>query len=306
MAKPKAKKHDDELAALERIKRLAVTAMFSDDELMDELVLKGGNAMALIHNLTSRESVDLDFSMRHDFAGGAAAVRRRIEAALQRTFRPAGYELFDFKMAEKPATVSPDMADFWGGYGVEFKLVTNEQFAAQKHDLALLQRSAISIGQGRKFLIDISRFEYVEDKEQNELDGYRIYVYSPLMIACEKLRAICQQMEEYAPVVKRNNRPGSERARDFLDIFILVDQLALDLVSAKAVAMTRTMFQLKHVELAWLGNIEKYREFHRQGFAAVQATVNPSYALKGFDFYFDYVIALANRVLAASDAGAAA
>jgi len=107
---------------LEQIKKWAVVAMFSDDELMDELVLKGGNAMALIHKLTSRQSIDLDFSMRHDFSGGVEAVQRRIETALQRTFRPEGYEPFDFKMAEKPAKVSEDLADFWGGYGLEFKL----------------------------------------------------------------------------------------------------------------------------------------------------------------------------------------
>lgn len=300
MAKPKIDKKADELATLDRIKKLAVTAMFSDDELMDELVLKGGNAMALIHKLTSRESVDLDFSMQHDFKDGPEQVQRRIESALQRTFRPAGYEPFDFKMAEKPAQVSADMADFWGGYGVEFKLVTNEQFAAQKSNPELLSRSALSIGQGKRFLIDISRFEYIADKEQIDLDGYRIFVYSPTMIACEKLRAICQQMEEYAPIVKRNNRPGSQRARDFLDIHTLVEKLALDLTSPKAIEMTREMFRLKRVDLEWLGNIEKYRDFHRQGFAAVRDTVAPGFKLEPFDFYFDYVVALAKRVLTRS------
>jgi hypothetical protein len=302
MAKPKIDKKSEELATLERVKRLAVTAMFSDDELMDELVLKGGNAMALIHKLTSRESVDLDFSMRHDFPDGVEKVQKRIEVALQRTFPPAGYEPFDFKMAEKPAQVSPDMADFWGGYAVEFKLVTTAQFEAHKDNIAQLRNLALSIGQGRKFLIDISRFEYVEDKEQSELDGYRIYVYSPTMIVCEKLRAICQQMEEYAPIVKRTNRPGSQRARDFLDIYILVETLRLDLLSAKAIEMTREMFKLKRVDLEWLGNIEKYRDFHRQGYPAVQATVDPKFPLKEYDFYFDYIVALAGKVLAASRA----
>lgn len=306
MAKPKINKKADELATLDRIKTLAVTAMFSDDELLDELVLKGGNAMALIHKLTTRQSVDLDFSMRHDFPGGAEHVRRRIETALQRTFQPAGWVPFDFKMAEKPAKVSEDMAGFWGGYGVEFKLVTTEQYAAQKDDLEQLRRSALSIGQGRKFLIDISRFEYVEDKEPVDLDGYRIYVYSPTMIACEKLRAICQQMEEYAPVVKRDNRPGAERARDFLDIHTLVEVLKLDMVSPKAVEITREMFRLKRVDEAWLGNIEKYREFHRQGWPAVQDTVAPNFDLAGFDAYFDYVVALAGRMLGAIRAAEAA
>lgn len=306
MAKNKVDKKSEELAALDRIKKLAVMAMFSDDGLLDELVLKGGNAMALIHKLTSRESVDLDFSMKHDFPDGVEAMTSRIGTALLRTFRPAGYEPFDLKMAEKPAHISEDMASFWGGYAVEFKLVTAEQFAAHKDNLEQLRREALSIGQGKKFLIDISRFEYVEDKQENELDGYRIYVYSPTMIACEKLRAICQQMEEYAPIVKRSDkRPGSQRARDFLDIHTLVEKLGLDLVSPKAIDMTREMFKLKRVELAWLGNMEKYREFHRQGFPAVQATVSPGFDLQSFDFYFDYVAALAKQVMEAEAAGAA-
>lgn len=292
---------NDDLITLEQIKKLAVTAMFSDDELMDQLVLKGGNAMALIHQLTSRESVDIDFSMRHDFPDGSQAVQGRIEHALQRTFRPAGYEPFDFKMEEKPAEVSPDLAGFWGGYGVEFKLVSNARFAELKGDLAKLRNVALGIGQGRKFFIDISRFEYVDDKEPAELDGYHIYVYSPLMIACEKLRAICQQMEEYAPVVKRRKRPGAQRARDFLDIHTLVESLRLDMLSPKALDITRQMFALKHVELSWLGNINNYREFHRQGFSSVKDTVHKSFELQEFDFYVNYVVKLANDVLTKVD-----
>lgn len=47
----------------------------------------------------------------------------------------------------------------WGGYGVEFKLVPNAQFSVLKNDLPKLRKAALSIGQGRKFFIDISRFE---------------------------------------------------------------------------------------------------------------------------------------------------
>lgn len=296
MAKKTVGKKSDELITLDQIKRLGIAAMFSDDELMDQLVLKGGNAMAIIHKLTSRESVDLDFSMRDDFRDGTAAVQRRIEAALQRTFRTAGYEPFDFKMEDRPASVSPDLVGFWGGYAFEFKLVPSAQHAQQKDDLARMQRSALSIGRARRFIIEISRFEYVDDKEEDEVEGHRIYVYSPLMIACEKLRAICQQMNEYSPVVRRS-RPPAERARDFLDIHTLVKQRQLNLLEPKALYITRQMFDLKHVELDWLGNINNYREFHRQGFQAVQATVSRDFDLQGFDFYVDFVVKLANEVL---------
>jgi hypothetical protein len=62
------------------------------------------------------------------------------------------------------------------------------------------------------------------------------------------------------------------------------------------------MFELKHVELSWLGNIDNYREFHRQGFPSVKATVSRDFDLKAFDFYVDYVVKLADDVLAEANA----
>ena len=82
-----------------------------------------------------------------------------------------------------------------------------------------------------KFTIDISRYEYTEGKDQ-DLSGYRIFVYSPEMMVAEKLRAICQQMSEYGPVVKRN-RAGGARARQFLDIHTLIVERRLEMTSQK-------------------------------------------------------------------------
>lgn len=299
MKKNKNEHKSDDLAALDRVKRLAVMAMFSDDGL--ELVLKGGNAMALIHKLTSRESVDLDFSMQHDFTDGLEMMKARISRALDRTFQPAGYMPFDVDMAKAPSHISSDMASFWGGYEVEFKLVTLEKYATHENNRDQMRREALSFGRGKKFLIDISPFEYVADKQETDLDGYRIYVSSTMMIACEKLRAICQQMEAYGPIVKRSERRrGGQRARDFFDIYTLVEGQGLDLTASKAIDMTREMFALKRVPLEFLGQIGEQREFHLQGFQSVQATVAPGVELQKFDFYFDYVVNLATRVLAAA------
>lgn len=88
MAKNKVEK-TAEATAVEKIKRLAVMAVFSDHELLEELVPKGGNAMALIHRLSARASVNLDFSMKHDFPDGVEVTLKRIGAALERTFRAA-------------------------------------------------------------------------------------------------------------------------------------------------------------------------------------------------------------------------
>lgn len=45
-----------------------------------------------------------------------------------------------------------------------------------------MRREAVKLGEGTRFTVDISRHEYTEDKQEHELLGYRIYVYSPAMI----------------------------------------------------------------------------------------------------------------------------
>lgn len=280
---------------LDQIKRVAVTAMFADDDLFESLVLKGGNALNLIHRLGSRASIDLDFSMQHDLPEGVDNFCNRVERTLNKTFRQNGYEVFDVKLEEKPKTVSEDMAHFWGGYAVQFKLIPLDLFKQYSPQIEELRKYAVAIGQGQKFLIDVSRFEYTYGKQEAELDGYRIYVYSPQMIVCEKLRAICQQMPEYGPVIKRA-RPGTARARDFFDIHLLVTKLCLDVTSTENQETLVGMFDVKKVPLALLGRIEAYREFHRSDFAAVQATVDADTKLEKFDFYFDFVLELVAKL----------
>lgn len=132
-----------------------------------------------------------------------------------------------------------------------------------------------------------------------ELDGYRIYVYSPAMIACEKLRAICQQMEEYSPIVMRSARGGTPRARDFFDIHVLVDTLKLDMTSPKLLDILQQMFELKRVPLSFLDRIPAQRAFHAAGAKSLEDTIAPGVKLESFDFYFDYVVELSKRVQAA-------
>ena len=280
---------------LDKIKIWAIQAMFSDDELLEQLVLKGGNAMALVHQISARASTDLDFSLRQDFSGEIASVEGRISRTLLDTFRSNGFEVFDFKMVERPRAVSDDMKNFWGGYGVEFKLAMSEVFAAHSADLETLRRRAINLGQGTRFLIDISRFEYVAGKQLVDFDGYVIYVYSPEMIVCEKLRAICQQMPEYGPIIKRE-RAGSARARDFVDIFVLMNTLKLDLTTESARETLVAMFEIKKFPLDFLSKVPGTYEFHLAGYSSVQDTVSPEFQLKDFDYYFRYTLELIDQL----------
>ncbi|MGO9602028.1 MAG: nucleotidyl transferase AbiEii/AbiGii toxin family protein [Candidatus Binataceae bacterium] len=301
MAKRKKLSIDEELQRLEEIKRLVVIAMFSDDMLMERLVLKGGNALDIIHQISARASLDVDFSMAGDFSDKEEreVVRGKIESALIRTFRDAGYQVFDVKMEDKPEGLTADLADFWGGYGVEFKLIELDQHQQFAGDIEKLRRNALQFNPGAsaKFTIDISKFEYTVGKEAQDLRGYRIFVYSPEMIVCEKLRAICQQTAEYGSVVKRS-RTVAPRARDFLDIRTIVVERGLNMCSPENISLLSKIFEAKRVPLSMLDLVPKYREFHRQDFPAVQATVKPGVKLENFDFYFDFVVDLARKIRA--------
>jgi predicted nucleotidyltransferase component of viral defense system len=276
LAKNKKLSADVQFRRLEEIKKLVVVAMFSDDLLMERLVLKGGNALDLIFRISTRASSDMDFSMQGDFQDEVEqeAVLRRVEKALKQTFGEAGYEVFDVKMEDKPDGLTADLADIWGGYGVEFKLIEKEKHDQFAMNVERLRRNALQFNPGAstKFTIDISKFEYTTGKEARDLDGYRIFVYSPEMIVCEKLRAICQQMEEYGSVVKRN-RAGRARARDFLDIYTIVVERQLEICSDENRALLSRVFDAKRVPLSLLDLLPNYWEFHRRDFPAVQATV---------------------------------
>lgn len=280
-------------AELEKIKKAGIVAMFADDDLMDLLVLKGGNAMDIVHRVNSRASVDLDFSMRDDLDYDVA--KPKLERALKSTFDLEGYVAFDMSLSPRPSKMPNELAAFWGGYLVEFKLISKRRADEVDHDLEIMRREAVRLGEGSKFTVDISRHEYVDDKVEYELDGYRIFVYSPEMIVCEKLRAICQQMPEYAQVIKRNGL-GNQRARDFVDIEALVRLFDVDLASDRAKHIVTEMFALKRVPLDLLGLIPGTRDFHALGFEEVRAAMKPGVQIEPFDYYFYFVVGQCSKL----------
>jgi predicted nucleotidyltransferase component of viral defense system len=59
--------------------------VFSDDYFFERVVLKGGNALAIALGISGRTSLDLDFSIEHDFEDLEEA-ERRLKTALERRF----------------------------------------------------------------------------------------------------------------------------------------------------------------------------------------------------------------------------
>jgi hypothetical protein len=90
-----------------KVKRLTVVAMFTDTERLDLVELKRENALDFVFKVSSRASIDLDFSvpaaLERDVLDG---IKQRPKAAFNETFRPAEFQPFGFTVAEKPLKVS--------------------------------------------------------------------------------------------------------------------------------------------------------------------------------------------------------
>ena len=79
------------------IRKLVLIAIFSDDDLMDRFVVKGGSAIDLIYKLDSRASVDIDLSMEDDFSEAElTVVKQKLDVAIRQTFEEHDYTIFDF------------------------------------------------------------------------------------------------------------------------------------------------------------------------------------------------------------------
>ncbi len=258
-----------------------IVAVFADDQLMERLVLKGGTALSLVHEIGDRASLDVDLSLEDDFEDLSEA-KARLFRALTDRLDSAGYEAFDLQLTPRPA--NPEgRPSTWGGYRLEFKLHDKSRGQPSLQDK---RRSALETGglrHERKFRIEISKHEYCAEKEAVVLDGYRVYVYPPGLIAAEKIRALCQQLPEY-PLVRNKHA----RARDVYDLHQLVKRGGVDLDAPSFKRSVRRVFEAKEVPLSLIGRIAGSREFHRPDWPAVRDSVSKQ--LESFDTYFDWLV----------------
>jgi hypothetical protein len=263
--------------------------MFSDDVLFRKLVLKGGNAISLVYRYGARGSLDVDFSIEGEFEDTEDAAKR-IARALTDRFDAAGFIVFDYEFGPRPVIAAADNPK-WGGYRIKFKIIERDKHRRFGGDPEAVRRNATVIGpaQQRVFTIDISKWEFCEGKTETQLEEFTIYVYTPPMLAIEKIRAICQQMPEYEIRVAK-----TARARDFYDLHVIVEESKIDLADQENLELARQIFAAKEVRLQLMGLMEKYREFHRQDWPSVEATVGPE--LRPFDFYFDFVLGIVKKL----------
>jgi predicted nucleotidyltransferase component of viral defense system len=282
-----------ERVSIDRIKRLAIIALITDDYLMETLVLKGGNAMLMAYDLTSRASYDLDFSMSADFKD-MQRVKEVMQKNIYEVFKEDGLHAFDFTFTAKPKIAKEETKDFWGGYQVNFKFIEEDRIASLGglENMDSIRRNAVSVSPSNstKLEIEISKYEFVEDNQAIDIAGYTVYVYAPRLLAFEKIRAICQQLPEYAQVVP--SFTPRARARDFYDIYTLLNQFEIKLDSEDSKEILKKVFDAKRVPYGFLKNVKNNKEIHQQDFVSLRDTIDASEKdkLQGFDFYFDFVV----------------
>ena len=275
-------------------------AMIFDDELMEQLVLKGGNAIDLFHhNISQRSSLDIDFSLEKDFDQKLDEMEKKFKKELKEAFSTEGHIVFDVKLREKPKRQESEELDFWSGYELEFKIIPEtvcEKEGIDENNIEAMRKYALPVGkrQSTKFLIDFSKHEFCKGKEIRDLEGYKIYVYSPAMIVFEKIRAICQQTEDYKEIIKTRTR--KPRAKDFFDIYIIMEDYKIDIQSGKNLELLKGIFDAKKVPLKLIKKIREDKNFHETDFVSVKDTVKAGVDLKEFDFYFNYVLDIFENV----------
>lgn len=270
---------------IEKIKRLTLRALVSDEKLMYGLVLKGGNALQLVYEMTDRASLDIDFSIDGDFtADDFEFLKANFYSILNAEFEKEGLYAFDIEFIEKPRQ---NAVKEWKGYQLLFKTIDSDKFDPDNLSEARNYAYKIYDNNSTKFSVEISSYEYTVSKRKVDFDGTILYVYTPEMIVFEKIRALCQSMPEYQTIIPSAKVKG--RARDFYDIWNICRNHDIDFQSAHNKDMLGNIFNAKRVPLEFLDLIEHNKDLQHQNWESVSATI-PLDHDKGFEFYFDFVM----------------
>lgn len=274
---------------LDKIKRLTLKALMHDEKLMYGLVLKGGNALQLVYDITDRASMDIDFSIEGDFSDlDFQRINGTLDALLNEQFQTEQLVVFDIRFIEKPKS---NKEKVWKGYNIEFKVTHEKDY--DPNDMVKTRNYAIKIlDQSPKFSVEISSFEYIANAKKHDLDGTVMLVYTPEMIVIEKLRALCQSLPEYQEIIPSAKTKG--RARDFYDIWNICNEFSINISSEENKLLIEEIFKAKKVPLKFLALIPQYKDLQKENWSSVEDTLSASN--EGFDFYFDFTMSLIDEI----------
>lgn len=284
----------------DKIRKLVIIGIFSDDLILNDFSLKGGNALSIAYDINNRASMDIDISMKGDLKD-INITKIQLEKLLENNIRNVliteNFDLIDFKLIDSPKkTDKPN----WGGYRVSFKVIDLSISNMFGGDIEKIRKTSIALGKGNKkdMTIDISKYEYIDQSIIIEINDTLVSSYSLLMIVAEKLRAICQQMPEYKEIMSIKTSP---RPRDFYDIFTIFNykkELFDEILLKENKDIIKKMFKIKNVPLNLIDKIKltETKEFHERAFGSVEQSIGKDAHNKGFSFYYDFVCELIEKI----------
>lgn len=284
----------------DKIKRLVIKALFADDELSEMFVLKGGSALDLIYQIQKRASIDIDISLEKDFQDfdlNKDKIFDKIKSAFSKVFSDTDYAVFDLELNKRPRNMSIEGEKFWGGYQLLFKVIEKDKYSEENIELSRKQSIALGKGNKKDFKVDISRFEVCGAKKEFIFEDFYIYVYPPLMIVNEKIRALCQQTKEYCAII--GSQQISPRPRDFFDIYSVFESNLIsesEFFNPQNLLTLEEIFNIKKVPVELISAIRSSYDFHYQGYSSLKDTVYADANIKEFSFYFDYVLGIVAKL----------
>lgn len=276
----------------DEIRNTILKAIYSNEQLNENLVLKGGNALK-IHGIVERESQDLDFSLKETIRFSEEKEGKEFKDSISEAFSDKGYFVNAFEFVSKPKKRHDNLPPYWGGYKISFTLLDANIYqdiikSQPSEKMKELNKFAIPLeGDGKKIEIDLSYDEYVETKEDYNLDGTKIYLYSPLMIVYEKIRASCQQLDEYPLTTNKT------RARDLYDIYkALTNSKQMDLrdqvLSSENFYILENIFRVKEVPFNLMNKLETKKDDLKIDYEEKVLPQIPSKHQEDFEFIFEY------------------
>lgn len=276
---------------IDKIKRLTLRALVSDEVLMKGLVLKGGNALSIAYNIKDRGSVDIDFSIENDFSEEEITrIENQLDNLLNSEFVKEDMLVFDIKFKEKP---KQQKVKEWKGYEILFKIIPRELFVEGSDQKNRMNAISIKSDHSKSFSVDISSYEYVASSKMADVEGTILRVYTPEMIVIEKLRALCQSLPEYQKIVPTAKLKG--RARDFYDIWNVCQHFSLDFKAEKNKQLMEDIFASKLVPVSFLSLVPKYKDLQSKDWVNVIDTVEEN--LKEFEFYYNFTMSIVKNLI---------